>query len=162
MYIIYCKHIFVYIFFPCYFNWDASFVTEVLHTHTKEKKRKTEALCSSSVSARHSGCKKRLSLTWFALKTEKKKKKNPGRTRSRTLTSPEILFWPATLIHPPAKRVERRRRPPASGSLPFQKGSDGSSSSDGPASNQGPRSWRGCRSLREPKRKWRLFLSLYL
>lgn len=38
MYIIYCEHIFVYIF-PCYFKGDSSFVTEVF-SKKKEKKRK--------------------------------------------------------------------------------------------------------------------------
>lgn len=55
MYIIYCEHIFVYIF-PCYFNWDSSFVTEVFPRKKKTKKKKresplrTEALCDSSFS----------------------------------------------------------------------------------------------------------------
>lgn len=39
MYIIYCKHIFVYIF-PCYFNWDYSFVTEIFSTKKKRMKEK--------------------------------------------------------------------------------------------------------------------------
>lgn len=38
MYKIYCKHIFVYIF-PCYFNWDSSFVTEVFPEKTKKKRK---------------------------------------------------------------------------------------------------------------------------
>lgn len=39
MYIIYCEHIFVYIF-PCYFNWDSSFVTEVFPRKKQRKKKK--------------------------------------------------------------------------------------------------------------------------
>lgn len=39
MYIIYCKHIFVYIF-PCCFNWDSSFVTDVFPRKKKKTKDK--------------------------------------------------------------------------------------------------------------------------
>lgn len=66
MYIIYCKHIFVYIFLVI--------LTEILvlllrfFQEKKNSPLQTEALCYSFVSERHSRCKKDCSY-WFTLRT---------------------------------------------------------------------------------------------
>lgn len=73
MYIIYREHIFVYIF-PCCFNWDSSFVTEVFFS--QKVPLQTEALCSSSFSVKHSGQKKRL---FWLICTEKSNQEGAGR-----------------------------------------------------------------------------------
>lgn len=109
MYIIYCKHIFVYIF-P--FNWDSSFVTEVFFQKKKERKKyplQTEALCFSPP-VRLSGWKTDFSY-WFALKTK------TGKGRKARFVVPKLdqpLWWisPASSKH--------RGGFPGPGWLPFK------------------------------------------
>lgn len=70
MYIIYYKHMIVYI--SC-FNWDFSFITEDFLKTNKKKKTcplRTEALCSSSFSERRKDFS-----DGFALKTMKRKRR---------------------------------------------------------------------------------------
>lgn len=107
MYIVYCKHIFVYIFL-CYFNWDSSFVTEVF-SKLKKSPLQTEALCFSSFSVRHSGCKR----LFLLICTENSNQE--GREAKLSCSK----AWPATLINSPAC-LEHRRGLPDPGWLPFK------------------------------------------
>lgn len=110
MYIIYCEHIFVYIF-PCYFKGDSSFVTEVFHKKKKKKKIISPAnwgtllqLCQWEAQ-----WTKRDFSYWFALK------KISGRAGTQLWCS---NAWHATLTNSPASL--KHRTMPDPGWLPFK------------------------------------------
>lgn len=158
MYIIYCKHIFVYIFL-CYFNWDSSFVTEVFSSSPLQ----TEALCFSSFSVRHSRHKR----LFLLICTENKNQE--GRW------SWTLMFWSFTSHFDDfTSQLRAQETTSTSWLVIFQNGSEsgqieklhkftscwlkfpehGSSWWKNKESNQGLRSWGGCWSFSELKRRW--------